>query len=142
MEIREFQNWLHGWDGERGWNEVDPVHTLAHVVEEMGEVSRCVLTLEGYKPTPKSREEVVSELSEEIGDLMTMIFKLAYQYGVDVESALERNIVKVNGRFPLEKARQELEHYEKVQEEKKRRKEQEERRTPPHPEATATTGHT
>ncbi len=118
MEIREFQNWLHGWDEERGWNEVDPVHTLVHVMEEIGEVSRRVLTLEGYKPTSKSRDEVVAELSEEIGDLMTMIFKLAYQYGVDVESALERNMVKVNDRFPLEKARQELEHYEETQRKK------------------------
>ena len=119
MEIREFQSWLQEWDRERGWNEVDPVHTLAHVVEEMGEVARCVLALEGYKRGPGSREEAVAELSEEIGDLMTMIFKLAYQYGVDVESALERNMVKVNGRFPLEKARQELEYYEEVQREKK-----------------------
>ena len=36
MQIREYQDWLEAWDRARGWDKVDPAHTLAHAVEELG----------------------------------------------------------------------------------------------------------
>ncbi len=114
MEIREFQKWLAAWDYERGWNRVEPAHTLVHVMEELGEVARRVLMLEGYKGS-KDQDEVLGELSEEMGDLIMMLFKLAYQYGIDLESALEQTMVKVEARYPLDKSRAEMDRYEAVQ---------------------------
>ncbi len=114
MEIREFQKWLAAWDSERGWNRVEPAHTLVHVMEELGEVARRVLMLEGYKDS-KGQDEILDELSEEMGDLIMMLFKLAYQYGIDLESALEQAMVKVEARYPLDKSRAEMDRYEAVQ---------------------------
>jgi len=114
LEIREFQSWLERWDKDRGWDEVDPSHTLLHIVEEIGEIARRVLYFEGYK-SGKSEEELRRELSAEIADALTMLFKLAAQFGIDVEESLEANMEKVEARFPVEAARKEMDLYKKVQ---------------------------
>ena len=99
MRIREYQQWVEAWDKERGWDKVLPVHTLAHALEEMGEVARLVLAWEGYKQV-EDRERVRQELAEELSDLFVFLFKLAYQVGIDLEDALKRGQEKANARFP------------------------------------------
>ncbi len=118
MEIKEFQAWLEEWDRKRGWDRVEPSHTLLHVIEEMGEIARRVLYLEGYKHG-KTEEEMRSELSAEIADALTLLVKLAAQFGIDVEESLIANMEKVEARYPLEKARKEMELYEEAQKRKR-----------------------
>ncbi len=112
MQIREYQEWLEAWDRARGWDKVDPAHTLAHAVEELGEVARLILRYEGYKEI-ESPEKLHAELAEELSDLLVFLFKLAYQTGVDVEDALRQGQEKANRRYPqLEQAREELARYQ------------------------------
>jgi NTP pyrophosphatase (non-canonical NTP hydrolase) len=112
MQIREYQQWLEAWDRARGWHRVDPAHTLAHALEEMGEVARLVLQWEGYK-TPASPEQLQEHLAEELSDLFVFLFKLAYQTGVDVEDALARGQRKADARFAdLDQAAAELARYQ------------------------------
>ena len=118
MEIKEFQAWLEEWDRKRGWDRVEPSHTLLHVIEEMGEIARRVLYLEGYKHG-KTEEEMHSELSAEIADALTLLVKLAAQFGIDVEESMIANMEKVEARYPLEKARKEMELYEEAQKRKR-----------------------
>ena len=111
MQIREYQEWLEAWDRARGWDKVDPAHTLVHALEEMGEVARLVLGWEGYKDV-ESPEKLRADLSEEMSDLFVFLFKLAYQTGIDVEDALGRGQAKADSRYPnLEQAGQELARY-------------------------------
>ncbi len=49
MHIREYQAWLREWDEARDWDRVLPSHTLLHAVEEMGEISKLVQMIEGYR---------------------------------------------------------------------------------------------
>lgn len=98
MQIREYQQWLEGWDKARGWDRVSPSHTLIHALEELGEVARLVLRWEGYKDAA-SPEELRTDLEEELSDVFVFLFKLAYQTGVDVEAALERGQAKADGRY-------------------------------------------
>jgi NTP pyrophosphatase (non-canonical NTP hydrolase) len=112
MQIREYQQWLEAWDRARGWDKVDPAHTLVHALEEMGEVARLVLGWEGYKDV-ESPEKLQADLAEELSDLFVFLFKLAYQTGVDVENALTTGQAKANSRYPdLEQAGQELARYQ------------------------------
>ncbi len=112
MEIREYQQWLEAWDRARGWDQVDPAHTLVHALEEMGEVARLVLQYEGYKD-PASPEQFQADLAEEMSDLFVFLFKLAYQTGIDVEEALARGQEKANRRYPdVDQAGQELARYQ------------------------------
>jgi NTP pyrophosphatase (non-canonical NTP hydrolase) len=111
MHIREYQQWLQGWDQARGWDRVLPAHTLVHALEEMGEVARLVLQWEGYKQAD-STELLHADLEEEFSDLFTLLFKLAGQIGVDVEDALARGRAKADSRYDdMAIARAMLQHY-------------------------------
>ena len=98
MQIREYQKWLEAWDKARGWDRVAVSHTLVHALEELGEVARLVLQWEGYKDA-ESPEKLHAELEEELSDVFVFLFKLAYQTGIDVESALARGQAKADGRY-------------------------------------------
>jgi NTP pyrophosphatase (non-canonical NTP hydrolase) len=111
MEMREYQAWLERWDRARGWDRVSVSHTLAHALEELGEVARLVLQWEGYKDPPDA-QRLHKDLEEELADVFVFLFKLAYQTGVDVEAALARGQAKVDGRYDdLAEAEQMLERY-------------------------------
>ncbi len=98
MHIHEYQQWLEAWDKARGWDRVAVSHTLVHALEELGEVARLVLQWEGYKDA-RSPEQLHAELEDELSDVFVFLFKLAYQTGIDVESALVRGQVKADGRY-------------------------------------------
>ena len=111
MQISEYQRWLEDWDRARGWHRVSLSHTLIHALEEMGEVARIVLQLEGYKGA-ESMEATRAELAAELSDVFVFLFKLAYQCDIDVEEALRAGQVKANERWgDLARANAELERY-------------------------------
>jgi NTP pyrophosphatase (non-canonical NTP hydrolase) len=101
MHIREYQAWLEAWDRSRTWDRILPSHVLLHAVEEMGEVSKLVQMVEGYRdPRGKELDEIRSELALELSDLQVMLFKIAYLCGIDMEDAMQRGQVKADQRFP------------------------------------------
>ncbi len=114
MHIAEYQKWLEEWDRARGWDRVLPSHTLVHALEEMGEVARLVLQWEGYKPAD-DMEQVRAALAEELSDLFVFLFKLAYQCGIDVESALRAGQAKADQRYRVEDGAPELARYLEAQ---------------------------
>ncbi len=114
MHIREYQQWLEQWDKERGWDRVLPAHTLIHALEELGEIARLVLAMDGYKPG-EDKEQLRQHLAEEFSDLFVFLFKLAYQMGIDVEEALKAGQIKAQIRYPdLEEAKEAGETYRKA----------------------------
>lgn len=101
MHIQEYQEWLEAWDRERTWDRVLPSHTLLHAMEELGEISKLVQMIEGYRePKPADLDEVRSELALELSDLQVMLFKIAYLCGIDMEEAMQRGQAKADARFP------------------------------------------
>jgi NTP pyrophosphatase (non-canonical NTP hydrolase) len=101
MHIREYQTWLETWDRARTWDKVLPSHTLLHALEELGEISRLVQQIEGYRAIDPSQLDVVRDALElELSDLQVMIFKIAYLCGIDMESAMVRGQAKADQRFP------------------------------------------
>jgi len=117
MQVREYQQWLEAWDRTRGWDRVSVAHTLVHAMEELGEVARLVLQWEGYK-NATSPEQLRTDLAEELSDVFVFLFKVAYQTGVDVESALVFGQEKAERRYAdLELSAAELERYQARQDE-------------------------
>ena len=101
MHIREYQAWLEEWDRARTWERVTLSHTLLHAAEELGEVSKLVQMIEGYRtPKPNDLNIVRDELALELSDLQVMLFKIAYLCGIDMESAMQRGQAKADARFP------------------------------------------
>jgi hypothetical protein len=101
VEIRDYQKWLYAWDSARMWDRMLPSHTLLHAVEELGEVSRLVQMIEGYRePAPANPDEVRRLLALELSDLQVMLFKVAYLCGIDMEEAMRQGMTKADARFP------------------------------------------
>jgi NTP pyrophosphatase (non-canonical NTP hydrolase) len=101
MHIREYQAWLEEWDRTRTWEQVTLSHTLLHAVEEMGEVSKIIQMIEGYRPLqPPDLAAVKDDLALELSDLQVMLFKIAYLCGIDMETAMQRGQQKADLRFP------------------------------------------
>jgi NTP pyrophosphatase (non-canonical NTP hydrolase) len=117
MEIAAYQRWLEEYDRLRGWDRVSPSQTLVHLMEELGEVARLVLHLEGYKPGKGREDELRTELAEELGDAATFLFKVAYQFGIDMEAAMKSNMPKAESRYSVEAGRADMVRYIQRQEE-------------------------
>jgi dCTP diphosphatase len=101
MHIHDYQQWLEEWDRVRGWDKVLPSHTLLHALEELGEISKLVQMIEGYRdPNPADLEQIRNDLALELSDLQVMLFKIAYLCGIDMEQAMIRGQQKADARFP------------------------------------------
>ncbi len=101
MQIREYQEWLERWDKARTWDQVLASHTLLHAMEELGEVSKLVQVIEGYRAQDAlTLAQVRDELALELSDLQVMLFKIAYLCGIDMEEAMIRGQHKADARFP------------------------------------------
>lgn len=101
MHIHEYQQWLEEWDRTRDFHRTLPSHTLLHAMEELGEISKLVQQIEGYRPQQlESLDELRADLALELSDLQVMLFKVAYLCGIDMEEALVRGQQKADQRYP------------------------------------------
>ena len=66
------------------------------LMEEVGEVARIMARKYGEQSFKKSDEEV--NLSDEMADVLFVLICLANQTGIDLTSALEKNLDKKNIR--------------------------------------------
>ena len=106
------QRRLERFDADRGWDAVSPAHTALHLIEELGEVMREALHLEGYKqPDPEAR----ARLGGELADVTLLLFKLASQYGVDLERVVLEKMTANDQRFPLEASKAAMRVYTEQQ---------------------------
>jgi NTP pyrophosphatase (non-canonical NTP hydrolase) len=101
MNISEYQQWLKEWDEAREFDKADPGLTLVHALEELGEVAREVLFLKGYKKDTVP-EEHRQALANELADTIVFLFKLAYQYDINIEDAMMQLQERVDRRFRIE----------------------------------------
>ena len=101
MHIREYQQWLEEWDRIREFDRILPSHTLLHALEELGEISKLIQQIEGYRvQSTATPDELREELALELSDLQVMLFKLAYLCDIDMEDALVRGQQKADQRYP------------------------------------------
>jgi len=85
MAYRVLQQQVRDYDAKLGWVDESPQVAL-HMSEEVGEIARLMLRLEGYK-----KEEFSGpELGQEICDLLYLTLKLANNHDIDVDDAWER----------------------------------------------------
>ncbi len=101
MQISEYQQWIKEWDQARGFDQADPGLTVVHALEELGEVAREVLFIKGYKQDALPAEHHQA-LANELADTIVFLFKLAYQYDIDIEDALLGLQKRVDARFPVD----------------------------------------
>lgn len=112
MDIRDYQRWFEEYDEKRGWDMVEPSHVLAHLMEEVGEIARHVLRLDGYRDTGETeREQEIEALALELNDAFIFLTKLAIYYDIEWADVLKQGQIKAEERFDVEQGRAEMERY-------------------------------
>ncbi len=79
--LSTLQKEVLAYDQKYGWVEDKESHIALHMSEELGEISRCILRLEGYKKESYDKKA----LAEELIDLLYLTIKLGNTAGIDLE---------------------------------------------------------
>jgi NTP pyrophosphatase (non-canonical NTP hydrolase) len=96
MTIKEAQETVDQWINTTGVRYFNELTNTAILMEEVGEVARIMSRKYGEQSFKKSDEAV--DLGDEMADVLFVLICLANQTGIDLTSALEKNLIKKNIR--------------------------------------------
>jgi len=96
MTIKEAQEKIDLWIREYGVRYFDELTNMAILTEEVGEVARIISRRYGEQSEKESDKG--KDLGDELADVLFVVMCLANQTGVDLESAIERNLHKKTAR--------------------------------------------
>lgn len=94
MNLKELQKWV-----QKDWDNLSKEKPNSHLqliylFEELGEMAESIRKLGGNK----ERKEIKTDLEEEIGDVLIAITTIANNYGIDLNSAVEKTKKKIIDR--------------------------------------------
>jgi len=92
MEINEAQQRVDDWIKTVGVRYFNELTNLALLTEEVGELARIISRKYGEQSFKAN--EAQADLGDEMADVLFVLICLANQTGVDLTSALERNLEK------------------------------------------------
>lgn len=96
MSIRQAQDNVDQWIKDVGVRYFSELTNLAQLVEEVGELSRIISRTYGEQSFKESDRK--SSLEDELADVLFVLICLANQTGVDLTTALSKNLVKKTNR--------------------------------------------
>src|SRR5690554_3208682 len=96
MKISEAQEVVDAWINSTGVRYFNELTNTAILMEEVGEVARIMARQYGEQSFKKSDEAV--DLADEMADVLFVLLCLANQTGVDLTSALRKNLDKKTKR--------------------------------------------
>ncbi len=96
MTIKEAQLQVDNWIKEYGVRYFNELTNMAMLTEEVGEVARIIARRYGEQSEKESDKH--KDLGDEMADVLWVLMCLANQTGVDLEAALQKNIVKKTSR--------------------------------------------
>ncbi|MCY7411120.1 MAG: nucleotide pyrophosphohydrolase [Chitinophagales bacterium] len=99
MTFQQAQDQIDQWikiSGVRYFNELT---NMAMLTEEVGEVARIIARKYGEQSFKKSDKS--KDLSDELADVLFVLICIANQTGIDLTSALKKNLEKKNKRDAL-----------------------------------------
>lgn len=103
MHIVEFEKWVEEFYEKRNWSQYDSFIRLNFLTEEVGEVSRVVRAIEIGRDRPdeheKASNELLTELTEELGDVLANVIILSQKYDIDLQDIMNTHVEKLSKRF-------------------------------------------
>jgi len=107
--LREIQQRMLEFERARGWDKFLASQVFAHLIEELGEISRYITVEEGYKVVGLGHEAPDrSHLPREFAQVFSLFIQLANHFGVDLESAVVREMEIMEERFPAKEWAEEI----------------------------------
>ena len=96
VTIREAQSKIDTWIKTLGVRYFSELTNLAQLVEEVGEVSRIMSRTYGDQSFKAG--EADADLGDELADVMFVLICIANQTGIDLTTALQKNLEKKTKR--------------------------------------------
>lgn len=96
MTIKNAQELVDQWIAENGVRYFNELTNMAILTEEVGEVARIISRKYGEQSFKKGEDELL--LADELADVLFVVICLANQTGIDLSSALQRNMDKKTSR--------------------------------------------
>ena len=92
MDIKKSQKKVDDWIKKYGVRYFDIMTNMAILTEEVGEVARVIVR--EYGEQSKRKEDKDLDLSEELSDVLFVVFCIANQTNIDLESEFEKKLIK------------------------------------------------
>lgn len=96
ISIREAQQRIDEWIRTTGVRYFSELTNMAILTEEVGEVARLMSRLYGDQSFKESDQQ--KNLPDELADVLWVLICIANQTGIDLTSALQKNLEKKNIR--------------------------------------------
>ncbi|QMU27927.1 nucleotide pyrophosphohydrolase [Adhaeribacter radiodurans] len=96
MTLAEAQQTVDTWIKENGVRYFNELTNMAILTEEVGEVARIIARQYGEQSFKKSDEG--KNLGDELADVLFVLICLANQTGIDLTTALTKNLEKKTNR--------------------------------------------
>ena len=100
MDLKNLQIIVDNWIKEHGVRYFDELTNMAQLTEEVGEVARIISRKYGEQSLKENEE--LSDLGEELADVLFVLICIANQTGIDLESSF---INKLNQKTARDKSR-------------------------------------
>lgn len=100
MTINQLQEQVDTWIRQYGVRYYAELTNVALLMEEVGEFARLVAVVHGEHSFKKESEpkDIKEALADEMGDIFFVLTCLANQMHIDLDKAIERNLVKKTQR--------------------------------------------
>ncbi len=99
MTLQQAQDQIDQWIKNTGVRYFNELTNMAMLTEEVGEVARIIARKYGEQSFKKSDKS--KDLSDELTDVLFVLICIANQTGIDLTSALKKNLEKKNKRDAL-----------------------------------------
>tara|TARA_B100001248_G_scaffold259757_1_gene246426 strand:+ start:1208 stop:1534 length:327 start_codon:yes stop_codon:yes gene_type:complete len=99
MDIKKSQKKVDDWIKKYGVRYFDIMTNMAILTEEVGEVARVISRK--YGEQSKRKEDKTNSLSEELSDVLFVIFCIANQTNIDLQSEFDKKLIKKSIRDSL-----------------------------------------
>jgi NTP pyrophosphatase (non-canonical NTP hydrolase) len=96
MTISQAQSTVDNWIKQHGVRYFNELTNMAMLTEEVGEVARIIARRYGEQSEKESDKN--KDLGDELADVLFIVICLANQTGVDLTTALEKNLAKKTTR--------------------------------------------
>jgi len=110
LTIRQAQDLVKKFLVAQGkeWTQIDNrFYVFTHLVEETGELARHIITaefnmsLDRTKRKSMKREDILSLIQDDLGDILYHILKIAVAYNIDLNESFRRAMSNIKARYPV-----------------------------------------
>jgi len=96
MELSDAQKQIDEWIKKYGVRYFNELTNTAILMEEVGEVARIMARRFGEQTEKESDKQ--NDLEDELADVLFVLICIANQTGVNLEAALQKNLIKKTNR--------------------------------------------